>query len=409
LSRLPPILCISNMAWDATLPTNRQQLMRRFAARTPVAVVEAPLPILGSLVGQSRKRIRHHGWRCEGEVAVLQAWDWAPYPVAQRSNAVSAWVDAAFRRYIRTEWERLGWGAPLLWLYPPDSADLLGVVGERLALYHCVDDYAASQRYVGYQRVAPYSPAKREQTLVEAADLLIVTSPPLYQHWSAHNPNAHLLPNVADTALFAQSLQPAPEHPALAGIPQPRVGYIGALDAYKVDFGLLEGLARRCPHIQFVCVGPVGIGDGTHARALPRASNLHYLGALPQAELPAVLRGCSACLIPYAINDYTRGVSPLKLYEYLAAGQPVVASALPALQAEQTPGVLLADPSPASFAACLLRAMQTEPSARLAIAQHAQSHSWERRVEQLEELILDRLAEKSASIRTGLTTNKADA
>jgi glycosyltransferase involved in cell wall biosynthesis len=385
------------MPWDSILPTNRQQLMLRFAARTRVAVVEAPLSLLGSVAGRSAGRVRRRGWRRDGDVHVLQAWDWAPYPVAKHSLAISRLADASFRRYIKREWRRLGWPAPVLWTYAADSADLLGSFHERLTLYHCVDDYAASARYVGYRRVAPYAPAKREETLVRAVDLLVVTSPRLVERWSGYNPHTHLLPNVADVALFAQALLPGDEHPTLAHLPRPRVAYIGALDAYKVDLALLKGLVALCPDVQFVCIGPVGIGDNTRPRALPRAPNLTYLGPLPQAELPAVLRGCSASLIPYALNDYTASVSPLKLFEYLAAGQPVVASPLPALLAEQPQGLFLADPTPTSFAIHIRQALALAQDERRAISRQAQVHSWARRVEELEALILERLASKSTT------------
>src|SRR6185437_3645903 len=131
---------------------------------------------------------------------------------------------------------------------------------------------------------------------------------------------------------FATTLEAGPEHPALATIPQPRVCFLGALDAYKVDFALLAGAASACPDLHFVCVGPIGFADQTRGSTIPHLANLHYIDTLPQKELPALLRGCAVCIIPYHLNEYTASVSPLKLYEYLAAGRPVVATPLPALQ-----------------------------------------------------------------------------
>jgi glycosyltransferase involved in cell wall biosynthesis len=283
-------------------------------------------------------------------------------------------------------------------MYAADSADLLEHFGERLSLYHCVDDYTAITRYVNYRRVAKYSPLKCEEALVRGVDLVVATAPRLFTRWSTLNAHTLFLPNVADTTLFASALQPGKEHPALANIPDPRVAFIGALDAYKVDFALLEGLVALCPEVQFVCAGPVGTADGTHRRALPQASNLHYLGTLPQAKLPTVLRSCSAGLIPYALNDYTSGVSPLKLYEYLAAGLPTVSSPLPALRNEQARGLFIADPTPADFAARLRDAMAVGDEERWAISHSAAAHSWESRVAELEALILARLADPSVAV-----------
>ncbi len=350
---LPPIVCVSNMEWDSSIPTNRQQLMRRFAQRTSVAVVETPLPVLGSFIGHSRSRRRARGWRQDGDVRIFQAWDWVPYPLVRRSNALSRLTDRAFRRRITAAVKMLEWSAPIAWFYPPDGGDLLGAFGECLSVYHCVDDYDASARYTGFHRTATYSKEKQEATLVQSADLVVVTAPHLARRWGSVNPHLHLLPNVADTALFSSALETGPEHPLLASIPEPRVGYVGALDAYKVNYTLLADVARLLPDVHFVCVGPVGVGDRTARSDLPQLLNIHYVGYLPQHEIPSVLRGCAAAIIPYHLNDYTAGVSPLKLYEYLAAGCPVVATPLPTLVAQPEEGVFLARHSPLTSLKCL--------------------------------------------------------
>ncbi len=407
-SRLPPIVCISNAEWDAPIPTNRQQLMRRFAERTPVVYVEAPLPVLGSVLGHSRNRRRRHGWRQEDRVHILQAWDWLPYPIAKRSSTLSRVADARFRRYLVREWRGLGWSRPLLWLFAPDAGDLLGAFDERLSVYHCVDDYGSIELYNGYRRVAAYSDLKREEHLAQAVDLMVVTAPKLLDRWQGANPHLYLLPNVADTALFEQALEPGPDHPVVAAIPAPHVVFLGALDRYKVDLALLAAVARRCPSVHFVCAGPIGTGDRTQSDKLPQASNLHYVGPLPQRELPAVLRTARACIIPYHLNDYTASVSPLKLYEYLAAGQPVVSTPLPSLLSVTNEGLLLSPPDPALFAARIEEAIRIDAATRRRISVQASGHSWDRRIDELEALILEHLASAAgASVATEATGIKA--
>ncbi len=394
---LPPIVCISNAEWDAPIPTNRQQVMRRFAAWTQVAYIESPLPVVGSVVGRSRGRARHRGWRVEDGVHVLQAWDWAPYPITKRSKTISRWIDRAFRGYIARAWRELGWPRPVTWFYAPDGGDLLGAFDERLSVYHCVDDYQAIERYNHYRRVAVYNEQKEERYLVGAVDLMIVTAPALVERWRGVNPHLTLLPNVADTALFSQALAPGPDHPKLAGVPRPRVVFIGALDRYKVDFDLLGAVARMLPDVQFICIGPVGSADSTTGVDMPQSSNLRYLGPLPHEEIPIALRYASAGIIPYRINDYTTSVSPLKLYEYLAAGSPVVTTPLPALLAQPEDGALVAEPDPAAFAARLVEAISYDTVARRRISQRASAHSWERRMEELKSLLLGQLARREPS------------
>lgn len=389
---LPPIVCVSNAEWDAPIPTNRQQLMRRFAQRTRVAYIESPLPVVGSLIGRSRGRTRRRGWRVEDGVHILQAWDWLPYPVTKRSRTLSRWMDHAFRSSVIAAWRELKWPRPVLWLYAPDGGDLLGRFDERLSVYHCVDDYQAAERYNHYRRVAVYSERKQERYLARAVDMMLVSAPALYERWRGTNPNLYLTPNVADTTLFAQALDPGPDHPSLAGVPSPRVVFTGALDSYKVDFDLLEAVARLLPRVQFICIGPIGSADGTTQATIPRAANLRYTGPLPHQELPSALRYASACVIPYRLNDYTASVSPLKLYECLAAGCPVVATPLPSLLAQPADGLLVAEQEPTIFASRLVEAMAYDSAARRRISQRVIEHSWERRVEELETLTFDHLA-----------------
>ena len=394
---LPPIVCVSNAEWDAPIPTNRQQIMRRFAARTRVAYIESPLPVTGSFIGRSRSRTRMRGWRVEEGVHVLQAWDWLPYPATKRSKTLSRWMDHAFRAYVRNSWRALGWPRPIVWFYTPDGGDLLGAFDERLSVYHCVDDYQAIERYNHYRRVAVYSERKEERYLARSVDAMIVTSPTLFELWRGVNSHLTLMPNVADTALFSQALEAGPDHPKLVGLPTPRVMFIGALDRYKVDFDLLGAVARMLPDVQFICIGPTGSADSTRAADAPQGPNLRYTGPVPQHELPSALRFASASIIPYRINDYTTSVSPLKLYEYLAAGNPVVTTPLPGLLAQPEDGALVAGPDPAAFAARLVEAIGYDAAARRRISQRAMSHSWELRMEELETLLLSELSRHTSS------------
>lgn len=392
MTALPPIVCISNAEWDAPLPTNRQQIMRRFAGRTRVAYIEAPLPVAGSFIGRSRRRTRHPGWRVEDGVHILQAWDWAPYPLTKRSKLVSRWMDQRFRAFVIRAWRELRWPRPVAWFYAPDGGDLLGAFDERLSVYHCVDDYEAIERYNGYRRVAAYTEQKTERYLASHVDALIVTTASLRERWRASNPRLFLAPNVADTASFARALEPGPDHPALASIPRPRAIFLGALDGYKVDFQLLGEVARLAPQIQFVMIGPVGSADMTSAGDLPRAPNIWYPGYLPHDELPAAMRNASAALIPYRLNDYTASVSPMKLYEYLAAGLPVVATPLPSLVGRTEMGALLADPDPARYTERLAEAIHYDQARRRLLSERASLHSWEGRMVEFESLILDLLS-----------------
>jgi|SRR5581483_3282827 len=149
---------------------------------------------------------------------------------------------------------------------------------------------------------------------------------------------------------------------------------------------LLVSLARTRPDWSFALVGPIGAGDpSTDVSALSGLSNVHLLGARPYEGLPAVLRAADAAIIPYAVNDLTTSVFPMKVYEYLAAGLPVVATPLPSLRGVD--GIAVADGAEA-MAARLAELMAGDTAERRRERSRlASGHSWEARLEEMAEVL----------------------
>jgi glycosyltransferase involved in cell wall biosynthesis len=198
--------------------------------------------------------------------------------------------------------------------------------------------------------------------------------------------NVHFAPNVTDTALFATALQPGPVDAALAALPSPRIVYVGALVAGTLDLPLIERLARLRPDWTFAFVGPVGMGEPrTNIDALRPLPNVHLLGHRPYERLPEVLRGADAAITPYRLDGKMRSVFPMKTYEYLASGVPVVTTPLPAIAG--VPHLRRASTAE-EMAAQLDEALATDtPAARAERSSAVRSHSWESRIEQLGEVL----------------------
>ena len=177
--------------------------------------------------------------------------------------------------------------------------------------------------------------------MLKLAGIVLVTARQLLDKTKISRPEALLCPNGVDYEHFAQARQAqlqAPGDLAMLVQDKPIAGYIGAL-ARWLDYSLLEELAQKRPDWQFVLVGP------DHDRTLPasllKLPNMLWLGAKSYAELPAYLKAFTAALIPFHLNQVTHAVSPLKLFEYMAAGKPVIST--PILEATHIPGVLLAN------------------------------------------------------------------
>jgi glycosyltransferase involved in cell wall biosynthesis len=271
----------------------------------------------------------------------------------------------------------LGFERPLLWSYVPQADWLVETLQPSAIVYHCVDDIAAQKG------VAAAAFREAEAHFAARADLVLASAPALAERMRTLNERVFYAPNVADTDRFATALEVGPTDPAIAALPGPRIVFTGAVVATKLDLELLEGVARARPNWSIALVGPVGAGDPlTDISALERLPNVHLLGARPYLQLPEVLRGADVALVPYAINDLTRSVFPMKVYEYLAAGLPVVTTPLPALA--ETTGVIVADDAPATVAAVERALTEDNRAARRARSAAVRENSWDARLEEID-------------------------
>jgi glycosyltransferase involved in cell wall biosynthesis len=270
----------------------------------------------------------------------------------------------------------VGLQRPILWGYVPQAEALVEPLEASVVIYHCVDDLGA---VAGVDAV---SVGAAEARFAARADLVLASAPGLVERMRRYSDNVLYVPNVADTARFATALEPGPVDPAVAALPRPRVVFTGAVVESKLDFPLIEELARLRPAWSIALVGPVGPGDpGTDVSALAALPNVHLPGARRYDELPAVLRGADAGIIPYGVNDITRSVFPMKVYEYLAAGLPVVATRLPALA--DVEGVTLVDGAREMAERIDAALVDDGATARRARSELAAAHSWDARFAEL--------------------------
>ncbi|MEB3369994.1 glycosyltransferase [Saccharopolyspora mangrovi] len=286
------------------------------------------------------------------------------------------WINRRIAAARLNQWLDRHPGARLLWLDEDLSTPVAGRLGERALVYDVSDlDWTFARPWNRWHH-------RREMhKAVNAADLVLTSSSVLPRWLPPSQYPPVTVPNGCDPARFCPEGRVTESVSKLSG---PRLGYAGAIDTRCFDGELIAEVARRRPDWTFVLTGP-----STRAGRAPLANlgNVHLLGSKHFDDVPAVLRACDVCLIPYRLGGLVDYVHPKKLYEYLALGKPVVATALPAL-AEQEDVVHLAD-TPERFIVAIDKALTSSRSADAASQRRAvaMSHSWSVRGEQLRVLL----------------------
>ena len=202
----------------------------------------------------------------------------------------------------------------ILWYYTPMAVPFTSHLSAALRVYDCMDELSG---FAG----APHALRLLERQLMSECDVVFTGGNSLYEAKSLLHKNCHAVPSSVDVTHFRAARDGNPD-PVLQHIPHPRLGYCGVIDE-RLDLGLIAALADLRPDWHQVYVGPVTKIDPAD---LPRRANIHYLGAKQYAELPGLMAGLDVGLMPFAMNDATRYISPTKTPEYLAAGLPVVST-----------------------------------------------------------------------------------
>lgn len=205
--------------------------------------------------------------------------------------------------------------APIHWFYTPMALPFARGLVPALTVYDCMDELSAF-------RGAPSALRELERELMASADLVFTGGRSLFEAKRSLHPSVHLFPSSVDAAHFAQARRPLPVPPDQVRIEAPRIGFFGVIDE-RIDLALIEGIARARRHWQLVFVGPVAKIDPA---TLPRAANIHYLGQKSYQDLPSYLSGWNVAIMPFALNEATRFISPTKTLEYLAGGKPTVST-----------------------------------------------------------------------------------
>lgn len=284
-----------------------------------------------------------------------------------------AWHAAAVGRAVR----RLALRDPVLWIYRPGYWRSIGSIPHRHLVFDLVDDLSA------YGGGDDPNVEAGVRDLVRRSDLLVVTATTLAERYGQDARRVEHIANGFDAERYAPERIDGRVPPQLAGIPRPILGFIGTLFPY-LDFELLEDVARRHSDKSVVLVGPVEAQSTAAVEQLARLPNVHHLGPQPQAAVPAFVAQFDVCLNVFKKNRVSDSVNPLKVYEYLAAGRPVVSSPMAALEREDAARLIAFADGPEEFSAAIDRLLAEDgPEAVRERRAGVEPYSWQRLFERL--------------------------
>jgi UDP-galactopyranose mutase len=298
------LICLSHLRWNFVYQ-RPQHLMSRFARERRVFFFEEP--VIDE--GPPRLVLNAHSM-ISGEA--VQLWVVVPHIPGklsdeERVKMLSTLIDQLIKEYDIH--------AYVLWYYTAEAMQFTHHLKPKVTVYDCMDELSL------FKNANPKL-HDLEIELFSRADLVFTGGRSLYEAKRSLHEQVHCFQSSIDAKHFGQARERLQEPPDQETIPHPRLGFFGVLDE-RLDIQLLAGVASARPDWQIVLVGPVVKIDAEH---LPKNVNIHYMGMKDYQDLPGYLAGWDVALLPFAINESTRYISPTKTPEYLAGGKPVVST-----------------------------------------------------------------------------------
>jgi glycosyltransferase involved in cell wall biosynthesis len=382
------IVCFSN-DWDGD-PLSKKHLMVRLARENRVLWVNSigcrnprastrDLKRIAKKLGDFARGVRR---------VAPNLWVYGPLALPFHGDPRARWINERWlKASLRFACGLLRFRNPIVWSFVPSTADAAIGLRRRLLVYHCVDEFS---EFTGTDARAI---AEMESKLLSKADLVFVSAGSLLETKRRQNPHTFLVTHGVDVAHFRKALDPKTPIPAdLPRDERPLVGFFGLVEDW-VDLELVREIAAARPHWSIALIGEVA----TDTAPLRGLENVKLLGRRGYDQLPGYCRGFDVAILPFRINKLTVAANPLKLREYLAAGLPVVATAIPEAQRLSPPIRVAAESR--DFLAHLdavIESGQTGP--RPEISRTMDEETWDRKVEEVEAAV-GRFLERARFLR----------
>ena len=354
------VVCFSHLRWNFVYQ-RPHHLMSRFARSRRVFFIEEPLQTEG-----------------ESRIDVSASSDNIIVCVPQLIPSDYATHDDVMPELVRRLADEQRIKTHIQWFYTPMMLSWSERLRPALIIYDCMDELSAF-------RGSPPEMVERERELFSRADLVFTGGHSLYEAKKERHTAVYAFPSSIDVEHFAQANEIGIDVTEQKEIERPRVGFAGVIDE-RLDLSLLAELADLRPDISFVVVGPVvKIGEET----LPRRENIHYLGKKDYKDLPALMAGWDVGMMPFALNESTRFISPTKTPEYLATGLPVVSTAITdVVRPYGDMGLVHIAGTAKEFAEAISEALNEDANKRqIRVREFLSQTSWDKTFEAMSELI----------------------
>lgn len=361
---LPDLICLSHLRWNFVWQ-RPQHLLSRFAKKQRVFFVEEPYVTDDPL---PRLEVKEHP---ESGVRVA-------VPFVPKERAEAGETEAILHELFDTLFVDQNIGEFFFWYYTPMAFEWTKHKNPLAVIYDCMDELSAFKN-------APAELLEREKQLFDAADLVFTGGQSIFENKRDKHDRVFCFPSSIETEHFAQARNITEEPEDQKNIAHPRFGFIGVIDE-RLDIDLVGKIAALRPEWQFVMIGPVvKISEDD----LPRAANIHYLGGKQYADLPKYLASWDAALLPFALNESTKYISPTKTPEYLAAGLPVVSTPIKdVVRPYGEMGLVHIADTPEGFVQSCEEALKENREERLPkVDEFLSKSSWDKTQRQMAELI----------------------
>ena len=281
-----------------------------------------------------------------------------------------------------------GISKPMLWVENLRASDMLEWFDSEAVIYH-VSDLFTRCKYTANREALEL----REQNIIERSDAVICVSEQLYSLMSARHSRVYYVPHGVDFQLFRHAAENGDFLPELAGIPRPIAGYFGTLTANN-DIELLDYCARNLPDVSFVLAGQITGGDYSQLLGRP---NVRHLGKLPYQKIPLLCAGFDVCMLAWRVTDWIRNCNPLKLFEYMASGRPIVSVRIDEVVNRYSEVMSVANDKE-EFCRLLVYELANDTAERAARRiKEASEHNWDAVVLQLSQLMGGALSTREAA------------